>query len=256
MSVPAADLERAERAHYRLQAALYLTARRDLEGVSLFASPEIPDREWNHAALVDVAAAAWPARLAEIRRFFDRRGLPPTVVVGPFSRPLDLAARLADAGFAPSFRHDWLFAPNDAPPEAATDVEIAAVDGEARMDAFIDVFGAVYADDPEPGYARALWGSIRRAGVVHYLATVEGRPAAVASALYGGGACGLYNLGVLPPYRRRGLGTALTARRLADARRRGDRLVFLQTERREVARWQRRNGLVPGFATTGWTAPE
>ena len=35
-----------------------------------------------------------------------------------------------------------------------------------------------------------------------------------------------------------------------------DRLVFLQTERPAVARWQRRNGLVPGFESTGWTALE
>ncbi|HEX9736914.1 MAG TPA: GNAT family N-acetyltransferase [Thermoanaerobaculia bacterium] len=254
MSLPAAELARAERAHYRLHSALYLPERRDLAGVSLFASPTIPDPEWNHAALVAVDAAAWPARLAEIRRFFERRGRPATVAVSPFSRPADLAARLAGAGFAPSFRHRWFFGRDDDAPEASAAVEI--VDGEERMSAFVDVFEAVFAEDPEPGYARALWRSWRHATVVHYLARVDGRPAGVASALHARGACGLYNLAVLPSRRRRGLGTALTARRLADARRRGDRLVFLQTEPGAVARRQRRNGLAPGFETVGWTALE
>jgi len=258
----AQDLERAERAHYRLQSALYLAVRQDLEGVSLFASPEVPDPEWNHAALIAIDAAAWPRQLAEIRRFFAGRGLPPTVVVSPFSRPADLAARLADAGFAPSFRYNWLFGSDDgAPADVTADVEVVAADvgivgDETRMRAFVDVFETVYALASEPGYARALWGSFHRATAVHYLAAVDGRPAAVASALHGGGACGLYNLAVLPSYRRRGLGTALTARRLADAHRRGDGLVFLQTEREAVARWQHHNGLVPGFETTGWTALE
>ena len=255
-------LQRAERAHYRLQAALYLRRRRDLPGMSLFSAGEIPEPEWNHAALLDMDDSDLGRGLDEARSFY--RDRPPTIAVSPFSRPADLPMRLRDEGFEPSFRHFWLvYAGSAKPPvEAPAGIEIAVVDRPARMRAFVEVFETVYADDPEddvselsPGYARALWASYRDGGrgVVHYLATVGGRPAAVGTLLHGRGFGGLYNAAVLPAHRRRGLAAALTARRVAAALDRGARVVFLQTEATEA--WQCRHGFEPAFETVGFTAP-
>ncbi len=147
--------------------------------------------------------------------------------------------------------------------ELAAGAEIRRVASAREMRRGIGVFEEVYGEAEQggplgEGYGRALWESYRRCAGgdrgVHYLAVVDGAPAAFASALHGEDACGLYNLAVLPAYRRRGLGGALTACRVADARKRGRRLAFAQTEHEEVERWQLRHGFAAGFETVGYSA--
>ncbi|HZG91199.1 MAG TPA: GNAT family N-acetyltransferase, partial [Pseudonocardia sp.] len=60
------------------------------------------------------------------------------------------------------------------------------------------------------------------------VARLDGVPAAVALAFDRDGDCGVYNVSTLPWARRRGLGTALTAAVLRDARGRGCRTASLQ----------------------------
>jgi ribosomal protein S18 acetylase RimI-like enzyme len=59
-------------------------------------------------------------------------------------------------------------------------------------------------------------------------ARVEGTSVAVAVAFDHDGDCGIYNVGTLGPYRRRGLATALTALLLRDAAARGCRTASVQ----------------------------
>lgn len=258
-----ATLRRIERAHYRLQASLYMRERRDSSGVCLFNAPDIPEPEWCHAGLVRFDPAHLAARLSEIRCFYKERSLPPTVAVSPFTEPADLAQRLRDLGFEPSFRHSWIVATHTSPPELEmpAGVEIRCIDDVRRMHAGISVFEGVYSaaewgDPLPPGYAQALWASFRwpgRCRVVHYLATVDGTPAGFATSLHLEAVCGMYNLSVLPAFQRRGLGRALTARRVADAMRLGQRLIFAVTEREWVEQWHRRHDFELGFVTTGYT---
>jgi ribosomal protein S18 acetylase RimI-like enzyme len=59
-------------------------------------------------------------------------------------------------------------------------------------------------------------------------ARVDGRNVAVAMAFDHNGDCGIYNVGTLEPYRRRGLATALTALHVRDAAARGCRTASVQ----------------------------
>jgi ribosomal protein S18 acetylase RimI-like enzyme len=59
-------------------------------------------------------------------------------------------------------------------------------------------------------------------------ARVDGRNVAVAMAFDHDGDCGIYNVGTLQPYRRRGLATALTALHLRDAAARGCHTASVQ----------------------------
>lgn len=263
-------LKRAERAHYSLQSALFLRDRKDLPGASLVSAGKITDPDWNHAGLVDLDPARLSATLASIRNYFHSRGLPAVIAASPFSEPRDLAARLRDRGFVTAFRHAWHFAaPRPVPTvDLAGGFEIRTVTGEEDMRALVEVFESVYAVDLETGepdewpkaYGDALRRSFRtrRPGldVVHYLATSAGEPAAVATSIHGDGMSGLYNLAVLPRFRRRGLGGALVRRRARDALARGQEAVFLQTERKSVERRLVRHGFAKAFTTVGFVEEE
>jgi GNAT superfamily N-acetyltransferase len=285
-----ADLaRRAEQAHYRLQSALFFRDRWDVPGAlqlsppdprgarpgaSLFSAGEITDPDWNHAGLVALDPARLGAMLALAKRYFHARGLPAAVAVSPFSEPRDLEARLVDLGFVPCFRHGWHFVgrrpggrrPGSTPVPAVAlpdGSEIRAVANEGDMRAFVEVFETVYSVDLETGepeelprgYGQALLGSFREprsdVDVVHYLATVGGEPAGIATAIHGETMSGLYNLAVLPGFRRRGLGGALVRRRALDALTRGREAVFLQTEGESVARRLVRHGFTKRFTTVG-----
>ena len=254
-----------ELTHYRLQAGLYMPERRELPGLSLFNAPDIPEPEWCHAGLVCLDPLRLDARLSEVRAFYQERSRPPTVVVSPFTEPADLGRRLRDLGFEPSFRHSWIFASHDVKPlvELPAGVRIRRIDDKRRMNAGIAVFEGVYfgtrQDEPlASGYARALWDSFLRPAdgcrIDHYLATVDGTPAGFATSIHSAQTCGMYNLSVLPAFRGRSLGRALTSRRVADAMRNGRQCIFALTEREWVREWHRRHRFELGFVTVGYTA--
>ncbi len=69
----------------------------------------------------------------------------------------------------------------------------------------------------------------RMSGVTRYLARVDGEAAAAASVRIDGRLAQLTGAATLAPFRRRGLQTALTARRLADAARAGCDLAVVTT---------------------------
>lgn len=61
------------------------------------------------------------------------------------------------------------------------------------------------------------------------IAVLDGESVAMAMSVDRDGDCGIYNVGTLDPARRRGLGTALTALHVHDARARGCRTASLQS---------------------------
>jgi ribosomal protein S18 acetylase RimI-like enzyme len=69
----------------------------------------------------------------------------------------------------------------------------------------------------------------RMSGLTRYLAMVEGEPAAAASVRFDGRLAQLTGAATLASFRRRGLQTALTTRRLADAQRAGCDLAVVTT---------------------------
>lgn len=264
-------LRRAEEAHYALQGAIFFRRRQEIPGASLVAATAIEDPEWNHAALLRLEAVELGQTLKQVRHHYHALGRPAALVTSPFSKPADVEARLRRQGFAPTFHHVWHFAGRDAVPavELATDCELRIVDDAKAMQDVVGVFERVYEADLEtgapveldPGYAEALRASFHGGDgtreVVHYLALVAGRAAGIATSIHGTGGqhravSGLYNLAVLPGFRRRGLGAALVRRRALDAFARGQRIVFLQTERESVERRLVRQGFVNGFTSTGW----
>jgi GNAT superfamily N-acetyltransferase len=73
-----------------------------------------------------------------------------------------------------------------------------------------------------------LLAAVDRASFHVAVACADGVSAAAAMAFDLAGDCGIYNVATRPPFRRRGLATALTAHLLHDARQRGCRTASLQ----------------------------
>ena len=256
------DLQRAERAHYELQSKLYMPHRRNLGKATLFLSDAFSEPEWNHVALVDVSEEEVDRFLDTAQHAFQGTGLPPTVAVGPGSRPTNLAQLLESKGYCRSFRHTWLFDPGGPKPldrPAISDFQIRRVETEDEMRSFLDIYDTVFEKGSLTSECRkSLASSRHRPGVIHLLATSKGAPAGIASwihqdGIHQNGVAGLYNLAVLPSFRRRGLGRELTCHRIAEARKLGCSLIFLQTEDNAVEHWQKRSGLIRGCTVGGWT---
>lgn len=129
------------------------------------------------------------------------------------------------------------------------------------MDAFVSVFIAAFTETAPGysfhGYRRAIPAGFERprpgVELVHTVVSIDGEPAAIGSRVLASGVAGLYNLGVAPKFRARGLGAAVTFHRVAEARAAGAEVVCLLTEDPKVEASQLKRGFVPAFELVGWT---
>ena len=156
---------------------------------------------------------------------------------GPSTAPADLGARLGRHGFFLEASHGMAAdledaAAQTAPPDDVT-ISIEPVEDPATLATWSSVlcesFGA-----PQPfGEAFAeLAASIglgARSPFRHFLARVDGRPAATSSLFLGAGVAGIYDVSTLPGRRKRGLGRLVTAAAMREARALGYRMAILHS---------------------------
>ena len=68
-----------------------------------------------------------------------------------------------------------------------------------------------------------------RSAFRHFLARVDGEPAATCSLFLGAGVAGIYDVSTLPGLRKRGLGRLITIAAMREARARGYRMAILHS---------------------------
>jgi hypothetical protein len=140
--------------------------------------------------------------------------------------------------------------------------------GEQRafpsMAAFVAVFAAAFAErasgTPLAGFHRAILAGFERprpgVELVHTVVSIDGQPAAIGSRVLCDGVAGLYNLGVAPTFRGRGLGVATTFHRVAAARSEGADTVFVLSDHPRIEAGHLKRGFERGFELVGWQEPE
>ena len=174
------------------------------------------------------------ARLAEC----EARNVPMLWWTGPSTMPADLGERLDRCGFVLEAARGMVadlayhLGPHDAPPrESALSVE--AVEDTATLaqwsQVLCDSFGA-----PRPfGESFAEFAVTIGLGPLspfrHFLARVNGEPAATCSLFLGAGVAGIYDVSTLPERRKRGLGRLITLAAMHEARARGYRMAILHS---------------------------
>jgi GNAT superfamily N-acetyltransferase len=122
-----------------------------------------------------------------------------------------------------------LLDPIPAEPATAPDLEIHTVDGTRLLDAYQKVFAEAY-EAPIALSARAFSPEVA-AALDHtlYVGFVDGRPVTIANRLTSHRIAGIFAVGTIPSYRRRGLAAAMVRRAAADGLAEGCVASYLQS---------------------------
>jgi len=192
----------------------------------------LPDNELNGVLRLPHGDPAGPLREAARRL----AGVPWRIWAGPDSDP-GLAAALLAAG-ATELHADPVMAislgqagaPADWPAGRLPGLDIAELAGPDELAGFVDCYGPSFGIPPDMlgTQLRAERGRQDLPGtLIRFTGRLDGTLAGTAVLLDRHGVAGLYVITVRPEFRRRGIGTALTAAALAAARDRGLPLATL-----------------------------
>lgn len=159
--------------------------------------------------------------IAESLQELKELGVPGSWHVGPSMRPAELGERLLAAGF----RHGGSEPGMALRLTELREAEVAGLQVERltsvdELGAWAETLGQGFGE----GMKEARWAAevYRRLGVAdpwrHYLGYLNGEPVATATVFLAAGVAGLYFVMTVPEARRRGIGAALTAAVLREAR--------------------------------------
>lgn len=195
-------------------------------------------------ARLDEAGA--DAAIERALSYFQTVDRPFTWWLGPCSRPLDLEARLERFGFHPCERELGMSIELDRIPHS---VELPAGVSVRRVSTRRDLadFAGVLAGLSEPADDQIVAFFERSYEIVSepdgpmrfYVAGVEGVPAAASELFVGGGVAGIHMVATSRPFRRRGLGMALTWKALEEGRRLGLKTGALQASEEGIPVYER-----------------
>jgi ribosomal protein S18 acetylase RimI-like enzyme len=206
----------------------------------------LPEAAFNSVMYANLAPDRIDAAVAELRALRAEHGVPINWLIGPTSRPLDLADQLVARGFrhlidltALAARLEDVHA-DEAPPagvvvepvaDAAVYEEWIAAErrGFEMAGELADRFGDL----------RRGMGLGRRPGLHHFVGRLDGEPVGTATLLLAAGIAGIYDVSVAPEARRRGIGRALTLAALDAARRQGYAWAFLNASKMGEALYRR-----------------
>jgi GNAT superfamily N-acetyltransferase len=160
---------------------------------------------------------------------FDARGIPLLWIVPP---PADIDDRLTARGFAvehtPGMAIELAALRPAERPVGASLVEVKDDPDEIEACVRVTEVANEMPDESTPPILRAIARLPERDHIRAFMATVDGEPAASAVLLEWAGVAGLYNVGTLPEYRGRGLGTYVSLAALEAGRPDGYRHGVLQ----------------------------
>jgi GNAT superfamily N-acetyltransferase len=194
-----------------------------------------PTDTFNCVCRARLAQERAPARVADAVAHFERVGRPFSWWLGPLDRPSDLAGALERAGLAFAEGELAMAADLAEVPQIDTSpsgLRIERVTTPAAVAEFAQVLAANWSppDLEVLAYYRAATALLLGPDcpIRLYVGRLGGRPVAAAELCLAADAAGLYSVCTLESERRRGFGTAMTARPLLDARAEGVAYGVLQ----------------------------
>jgi ribosomal protein S18 acetylase RimI-like enzyme len=207
---------------------------REDSGVVL-ADSGLPCDTFNTVCRARLTTKAAGAVIRDALAWFAEAGRPFSWWVSPGDEPADLGRRLVDAGLVPAeselaMQLDLASAGLDVPVPIRFEVRRVRTPEELAQ------FAAISAANWTPPDPHVVTFYELAAGVLldpasplrFYVGYLEGQPVAASELTLAGGVAGLYNISTLASVRGRGIGSAMTAAPLRDARAEGLPTAILQ----------------------------
>jgi ribosomal protein S18 acetylase RimI-like enzyme len=186
-------------------------------------------------------------------RAFDR---PPAVELSPLDRPESIADALRRRGLDQTERRSWMIFRGDSterrPPR---DLEIRIAEPDDAL-TFANLHGGT-----ETWVRRLSRSSTLTAmldgGNTFYMGCIDGQPVATLHLLVDGDTAGIYAVGTMRTYRKRGIASELTRRAIADAAAAGAHVICLSTlADGDAERLYATLGFQRSFVSELWVEPD
>ncbi len=236
-------LEEVENQHYKFQIGCYFSNSKKIRGALLLWNEKIEDSYWNFATKIIVVKKSLRELVKKVISFYKTRNRQPVIYFTPFTRPKNLPNLIKKFGFKSEFRDAWMFYEKTRPKEVVMprNFVIKQVRNKEGMRVFVDVFNQAYsgATPEEPygelpkEYGECLFDSFTKQKdkkTIHYLGFLNKKPVGIVTLIYSGNFGCIYNLGVAPNYRRKGISSTLVLNAVVDSIKNKTNIVFLQTE--------------------------
>jgi ribosomal protein S18 acetylase RimI-like enzyme len=194
----------------------------------------IPSPRFNRVLRARFEATDVDERIAAALSPFRAQQVPMMWHTGPSTRPIDLGRHLAAHGLAhtesePGMAADLLALGDDPPMPSG--LEVTQVRDLSLLREWVNTFTHAFVlPDEEREFLTKVETELsleRDRPRRLYLGLMEGEPVATSALFLGAGVAGVYAVATVPRARRRGIGTALTAVPLLDARALGFRVATL-----------------------------
>jgi len=198
----------------------------------LWSITDIPFPIFNSALRPRMPSGSVDAVIDSILAEYTSRKVPMMWWVGPSAQPSDLGSILLERGLkysaSPGMAVDLAALPESyVPPK---DLEIRRVANEGELETYCRIMAGVFGMPEFVG--DAFYDFLLNLGFdspfINYIGLVDDEIVATSSVCLGGGVAGIYNVATLESARRKGIGAAMTAIPLLEARAVGYRLGTLE----------------------------
>ena len=251
--------------HLRFQSGCYFSEIKVIKGATISWSNKIKDSYWNYAQ-IDAPLNEVQTLIASIETFFKNKNRTPAIYVTPFTKPKLLPEILLKSGFKPAYKDACMFYEGTVPqPKLPESFKIMTIKTEKDMETFINTFKMAYGgatlDEPygalPPEYHESLSDSFKKREegktTWNYLGFLNGRPVSIATVIFSDDYGCIYNVGIIPEGRRKGLGTSISLHCVSEAMKMGVKTIFLQTEKDSYnERFYRKLGFSTKFIGEGF----
>jgi len=216
----------------------------DFEGAIAVYNPDVPIFVVNHVACVNVSEHGVERPLNRVTEYYSSRDFPYVCFrISPITHPKSLTSFLEGQGFEGKLDQSVMVL-EGRQVDYLNPVVIIEEISESEIDEYIELFLTIFKVPVElkEGLRRMFVARMRRGDRFH-LAFFEDKPVGIYDSSSLNRMGGIFSIGTLKEYRRRGIGTTLTSHSIMNSVNKGNDLHTLQADKGGYAeRFYRRIG--------------
>lgn len=231
--------------HFEFQIGMYFSNLEKNKNFWLLYSDLVGDNYWNYAGKINIDKEKIEDVIGEVEEYYLNKNRTPAFYLTPFIENSEIRETLQKEGYEIIYEDAWMFFESDKfPPINSPDnLKIDSVKSKEDVETFVKLFGISYGGGSEEDlysglpeyYGKALKRSFSKKfqnkNIINYIGRMDSKPVGIATLINKGKYSAIYNMGVIPEFRSKGIGSALTLHPLRESRKLGADHIFLQTEK-------------------------